>query len=551
MSIETAATPERTDFIRDIVAADLRDGRVDDRRHALPARAERLPAHRPRQVDLPQFRRRQRVRRPLPPPLRRHQPGQGGAGVHRRDRGRRPLARLRLGRAPLLRVGLLRAALRLGRRPHPGRQGLRRRPLGRRDPRAPRHAHRARPRQPVARPARRREPRPVRADARRRVPGRRAGPARPDRHGLAEHQPARPGPVPDRPRRRIRGPATPGASTRPTTSRTASRTRSRASPTRSARSSSRSHRPLYDWLIEQPAGAVAAAPVRVRAAQPDPHRAVEARPAAARQRGPRARLGRPADADDLRAAPARLPGRGDPRLRDDRSACRRPTASSRSASSSTPSATSSTGRRRAGSPSSTRSRSSSRTTRTGQVEEMEVVNNPEDPSAGTRQGAVRARALDRARRLPWRSRRRSSSASRRAARSACGPPTSSPARDVVKDASGAVVELRCTYDPATRGGDSPDGRRPKATLHWVSAAHAVPGRGPPVRPPLRRPVPGRRRARPVRRPQPGVGDGAREALVEPSLGRRADRRDRPVRAARLLQRRPGLDARTSRSSTGR
>jgi glutaminyl-tRNA synthetase len=37
-----------------------------------------------------------------------------------------------------------------------------------------------------------------------------------------------------------------------------------------------------------------------------------------------------------------------------------------------------------------------------------------------------------------------------------------------------VVELRCTYDPATRGGDAPDGRRPKATLHWVSASHAVP-----------------------------------------------------------------------------
>jgi glutaminyl-tRNA synthetase len=44
----------------------------------------------------------------------------------------------------------------------------------------------------------------------------------------------------------------------------------------------------------------------------------------------------------------------------------------------------------------------------------------------------------------------------------------------VKDASGEIVELRCTYDPATRGGDSPDGRRPKATLHWVSADHAVP-----------------------------------------------------------------------------
>jgi glutaminyl-tRNA synthetase len=46
--------------------------------------------------------------------------------------------------------------------------------------------------------------------------------------------------------------------------------------------------------------------------------------------------------------------------------------------------------------------------------------------------------------------------------------------EVVKDPrSGEIIELRCTYDPATRGGDSPDGRRVKATLHWVSAAHAV------------------------------------------------------------------------------
>jgi glutaminyl-tRNA synthetase len=48
--------------------------------------------------------------------------------------------------------------------------------------------------------------------------------------------------------------------------------------------------------------------------------------------------------------------------------------------------------------------------------------------------------------------------------------------DVVKDpATGGIVELHCTYDPATRGGDSPDGRSPKATIHWVSAEHAVPG----------------------------------------------------------------------------
>lgn len=45
--------------------------------------------------------------------------------------------------------------------------------------------------------------------------------------------------------------------------------------------------------------------------------------------------------------------------------------------------------------------------------------------------------------------------------------------EVVKDAAGNVAELRCTYDPATRGGDSPDGRKVKATLHWVSAAHAA------------------------------------------------------------------------------
>ena len=103
-------------------------GPAQDRGDALSAGAQRLPAHRPRQVDLPQLRHRPGVRRPLPPALRRHQPDQGGAGVHRRHRARRALARLRLGQAPLSRVRLLRAALRLGRAPDQGRQGLRRRP---------------------------------------------------------------------------------------------------------------------------------------------------------------------------------------------------------------------------------------------------------------------------------------------------------------------------------------------------------------------------------------------------------------------------------------
>jgi glutaminyl-tRNA synthetase len=46
-------------------------------------------------------------------------------------------------------------------------------------------------------------------------------------------------------------------------------------------------------------------------------------------------------------------------------------------------------------------------------------------------------------------------------------------QEVIKDADGNVAELRCTYDPETRGGDAPDGRKVKGTLHWVSAPHAV------------------------------------------------------------------------------
>jgi glutaminyl-tRNA synthetase len=47
-------------------------------------------------------------------------------------------------------------------------------------------------------------------------------------------------------------------------------------------------------------------------------------------------------------------------------------------------------------------------------------------------------------------------------------------REVVKDTSGAIIELRCTYDPETKGGNAPDGRKVKATMHWLSAADAVP-----------------------------------------------------------------------------
>jgi glutaminyl-tRNA synthetase len=108
------------------------------------------------------------------------------------------------------------------------------------------------------------------------------------------------------------------------------------------------------------------------------------------------------------------------------------------------------------------------------VELLEAVNNPEDPGAGVRQVPFgRELWIERDdfmedppakffRLAPGREVRL-----RYAYFITC--------REVVKDAVGEVVELRCTYDPATRGGDAPDGRRPKATIHWVSAAHAVPG----------------------------------------------------------------------------
>jgi glutaminyl-tRNA synthetase len=106
------------------------------------------------------------------------------------------------------------------------------------------------------------------------------------------------------------------------------------------------------------------------------------------------------------------------------------------------------------------------------VEEVDVINNPEDASAGTRRVPF-SRVLyierDDFREDPPRKFFRL--APGREVRLRCAYFVT--CTSVVKDASGDIVELRCTYDPATRGGDSPDGRKVKATLHWVSAAHAV------------------------------------------------------------------------------
>jgi glutaminyl-tRNA synthetase len=109
----------------------------------------------------------------------------------------------------------------------------------------------------------------------------------------------------------------------------------------------------------------------------------------------------------------------------------------------------------------------------GQVEDVDVINNPEDPSAGTRKvpfSRVLSIEHDDFREDPPKKFFRLSPGKEVRLRCAYFITCT----EVVKDAGGAVVEVRCTYDPATRGGDSPDGRRVKATLHWVSAAHAVP-----------------------------------------------------------------------------
>jgi glutaminyl-tRNA synthetase len=109
----------------------------------------------------------------------------------------------------------------------------------------------------------------------------------------------------------------------------------------------------------------------------------------------------------------------------------------------------------------------------GQVEHVDVINNPEDPAAGTRLVPF-SRILyveqDDFREDPPKKFFRL--APGREVRLRCAYFVT--CTGVVKDGDGNVVELQCTYDPATRGGDAPDGRRVKATLHWVSAAHAIP-----------------------------------------------------------------------------
>ncbi len=106
------------------------------------------------------------------------------------------------------------------------------------------------------------------------------------------------------------------------------------------------------------------------------------------------------------------------------------------------------------------------------VEEMDAINNPEDSTAGTRKVPFSKTLYieeDDFREDPPKQFYRLAPGREVRLRYAylitC--------QSVVKDDTGKIVELHCTYDPATRGGNTPDGRKVKSTIHWVSAPHAL------------------------------------------------------------------------------
>jgi glutaminyl-tRNA synthetase len=108
----------------------------------------------------------------------------------------------------------------------------------------------------------------------------------------------------------------------------------------------------------------------------------------------------------------------------------------------------------------------------GQDEMVDVLNNPEDPSAGTRQVPFSREIYiehDDFREVPPPKYYRLSPGKEVRLRAAYFVT----AKSVVKDRDGNLIEVHCTYDPASRGGNSPDGRKVKSTMHWVSAPHSI------------------------------------------------------------------------------
>jgi glutaminyl-tRNA synthetase len=125
----------------------------------------------------------------------------------------------------------------------------------------------------------------------------------------------------------------------------------------------------------------------------------------------------------------------------------------------------------------------------GAIEELDAVNHPENPAAGTRRIPFgRELYVEREDFMEHPPKNFYRLSAGREVRLRYGYLVT--CREVVKNAAGEVVELICTYDPATRGGNAPDGRKVRATLHWVSAAHAVPAEIRLYNPLFTRPDPG-------------------------------------------------------------
>lgn len=151
------------------------------------------------------------------------------------------------------------------------------------------------------------------------------------------------------------------------------------------------------------------------------------------------------------------------------------------------------------------------------VEEFELINSPEDASAGTRKvafsGDLFIEADDFAEVPPPKFFRLSPGREVRLRGAYFVTAT-----DVVKDAEGQIVQVNCTYDPATRGGDAPDGRKVKSTMHWVSAPHAVDATVALYDRLFSAPIPGERTGEPLDDLNPASRELLTDCKVEAALG---------------------------------
>ena len=369
-----------------------------------------------------------------------------------------------------------------------------------------------------------------------------AGAARQDRHGSPQHEAARPGAVPHPHAPHHVAPATTGASTRRTTGPTASPTPSRASPTRSARSSSTSHRPLYDWFLDH-LDLPARPPEQIEFArlEPDLHRACRKRKLL--QLVERGRTSTAGTTPACRpcagcAGAATRPRRSAPSCDHIGVAKTNSTVEIELLESFVRDDLNRTALRRMAvlRPLKVVIDELARAARSSM---LEAVNNPEDAVGRHPPGAVLAASSGSSRTTSWRTRRRKyfrlapgprgaaalrllhhlhrrGHGRRRARSSSCAAPTT----------------------PRPRGGNAPDGRKVKATIHWVSAAHAVDAEVRLYDHLFTDAHPGADGADPLDGLNPTSLETLTGAKLEPALAEAAPGQVGAVRAARLLRRRP-------------